>query len=389
MATLKDLCTEAICMDFRLAAGKNGLNNPVYGVHMIENPEISRFLNGNEVVFVTGSGLNQTFTLLDLIQSFKRQNCSGIFINIGPYIPNLPPQVIEFCNQQNLPLFIIPWEIRMAEIMRVFCIRIAQCTDRHRQLFHALKTALYFPRQEESYLPEFEANGLRTDLNFCVCLMELSHYKNHPDDSAAQYQKLKTVLDALLFHTNIVSYIFPLDQYLLLLFADTPPAEIDVFLKKAIKSYQPFLKPGMCLYIGLSAREKGAARLSSAYEQAGQVLYLQKRRGARNEVLSFEKLGCYKILFNVKETQTLKNYFSETLGDLVKYDKLNRTAYCKLLNIYLQNNGSIKRCAQILSIHKNTALYRIHKIEEILQCDLSDLKTRLDCRLAFMIKDLL
>ena len=51
-------------MDITLTSGEKGIHNLVTWVHMVETIEASSFLEGGEIAFATGFGLNNRQTLL-------------------------------------------------------------------------------------------------------------------------------------------------------------------------------------------------------------------------------------------------------------------------------------------------------------------------------------
>lgn len=62
---------------------------------------------------------------------------------------------------------------------------------------------------------------------------------------------------------------------------------------------------------------------------------------------------------------------------LMVYDKKKGTSLCELLRVYLENNMSTTQSARKLYIHKNTFLYRLAKVKEIMDLDFSDPDVRL------------
>ena len=61
----------------------------------------------------------------------------------------------------------------------------------------------------------------------------------------------------------------------------------------------------------------------------------------------------------------------------------------EILYTFLQEDGSYIQTASRLFMHRNTLLYKINKIHEILKVDLSDPKVRFEINLGFMVKKLL
>ena len=121
---LSDLYESVKNQDMTLVAGEQGMGNVVRRLHMVESNAISSFLDGQEIAFTTGVGLSSEETLLDLAKSNNEHKASGMVVNIGPFIKEIPKDVIDYCNQEGFPLFAVPWQVHMAEIMRTFCYMI-------------------------------------------------------------------------------------------------------------------------------------------------------------------------------------------------------------------------------------------------------------------------
>ena len=66
---LRDLCEQVKDYGMELIAGRNGLGRPVRWVHMVENQEIANFLEGQEIAFATGIGLQTQEDLCGLVKS--------------------------------------------------------------------------------------------------------------------------------------------------------------------------------------------------------------------------------------------------------------------------------------------------------------------------------
>ena len=85
----------------------------------------------------------------------------------------------------------------------------------------------------------------------------------------------------------------------------------------------------------------------------------------------------------------MREYYQDTIGVLDEYDKLKDTELKKLLRLYINNNRSEKKVAELLFLHRNTVNYRISKIKKLLDCDLSDTEEFVRIYLAFCIENLL
>jgi DNA-binding PucR family transcriptional regulator len=71
-------------------------------------------------------------------------------------------------------------------------------------------------------------------------------------------------------------------------------------------------------------------------------------------------------------SQNLVHLCNNELIALVLYDKKNGTNLVTVLQSYLLHERNTSETAKALYIHRNTMLYKIHKIEEIIGCSLED-----------------
>ena len=75
---LQRLIKKVSRMDIALIAGENGIHNLVSWVHMVETAVASDFLDGGEIAFTTGIGLNGPDDLLELISLMYNKKVAGV-----------------------------------------------------------------------------------------------------------------------------------------------------------------------------------------------------------------------------------------------------------------------------------------------------------------------
>lgn len=83
---------------------------------------------------------------------------------------------------------------------------------------------------------------------------------------------------------------------------------------------------------------------------------------------------CLSILREEFPEQTL---YHSALYKIQEFDIQNHTDYLPTLICYLQNNCSMNTTADMLEIHRNSLLYRIRKIEELLGFEIADSEERI------------
>ena len=378
---LSDLYERIKNQDITLIAGERGMGNIVRWLHMVESNAISSFLDGQEIAFTTGVGLTGDETLLDLVKSNNEHKASGMVINIGPFIKEVPKDVIDYCNKEGFPLFTVPWRVHMAEIMRSICYIITESDKYNLELSSAVKNAIFFSNQEELYVPQLERNNFLPTWTYCITVVEI--VENGEKVSEEKLQRYLKNMENYMIFSRKKTFVFELGGNIILLFAGYVEAMVKKTVTEMLKRCN--FQKEQC-YIGIGRATPNAQNIGKSYRQACQVLKLQKNTQNDKGVVAYQDLGIYTLLMDIENEEVINEYYAETIQKLVEYDKLNQTNYCEVLQCYLEHSGSVKETAEAMFVHRNTINYKINKIEEMLNCDLSELDTRLLYSIAFMLK---
>ena len=103
----------------------------------------------------------------------------------------------------------------------------------------------------------------------------------------------------------------------------------------------------------------------------------------------YSDMGIYKLLMGIEDKDIIEEYYDKTIRPLLDYDRKNNSDLTVVLRSYLDHNGSVRETADELYVHRNTINYKLNKISEILGMDLSQLDSRLQLRVGFMLQDML
>ncbi|MBC6696299.1 PucR family transcriptional regulator ligand-binding domain-containing protein [Terrisporobacter mayombei] len=371
-----------------LIAGESGLNNKVRWTHIVESEEIARFLQGEEIVFTTGVSINNDIDLLNIIKITKYQNASGIIVNTGKYVNKISKEVIDYCNENNHPLFIMPWEIRIPDIMRNLTIKILESERTYTEISNAIKDAIFLPTHEELYIQTLEKVGFKCDWNYIVSIIELEAnddtLKNIPNHAEA----VKSYIEDNLSYIKNNYFAVNVGNSVVIVFYNKTDLEVDKVLKKlyiGIDKYFNKLK----FYVGIGKHTNDLKNLYRGYEEAKNVAKINRLISNNNVHIRYSEVAIYRLLLGMENKDIIKEFHDETIGDLEVYDKVNNTDYVELLISYFDNNCKINETAKSLYLHRNTVNYKINKIEEILDLNLNDIGDKSKIYLSLMIRYLL
>jgi purine catabolism regulator len=140
---------------------------------------------------------------------------------------------------------------------------------------------------------------------------------------------------------------------------------------------------------GVGRPHGGVEGIRQTYQEADGALTLGAGVLGTGQVAHFAELGLYRLLLALRTTSELDAFHQETLGTLAEYDRRNDGELVKTLDAYFACLGSPTEAAERLHVHRNTLLYRLHRIQEIAGVDLSDAETRLALHLSLRVGDVL
>ncbi|MEE1342134.1 MAG: PucR family transcriptional regulator ligand-binding domain-containing protein [Lachnospiraceae bacterium] len=369
----------------KLIAGKGGLNHLVQWVHIIEDEDVSKFLHGQELVFTTGILLKEKGQLLEFTKKLYASDVSAFLVNLGPNIATVPNEVIQYCNEVELPLFVMPWETPMVDVTRDFCHRIMKHDAKEDNLVTTLKNIIFKIGDVETQIQQMERSGFDRDSTFTfVAIMleeEKSYHQGEKMDKIARSAEEagRNIQDTYLsFHHK---------GALVVVLVDYKKEKIDQFIHdfSSLAAWR-LGEDSKKLKLGISQNIQGISKQEENLSKAIAAMFIS---GKEHKVLYYDALDIYKLLISIKDRNVLKECYQEIIGKLRQYDKENETDLCDFLKVYISCNGSQQVVAKELYIHRNTVNNQLKKIEKITGFNPMDIKTQVKIYLGFCIEKLI
>lgn len=141
------------------------------------------------------------------------------------------------------------------------------------------------------------------------------------------------------------------------------------------------------IYLGVGSVVTDFHHYFTSYNQSLQALNVVENRFKSKGYALFEELGSYTILHRLDES-TVKMFMKNQLGTIRNYSGKNKVDLWNTLRTYLYCNGNVKRTAEKLFMHRSTLIYRIEKIESLLEVDLTDSDVRFNLMMAYKLYDM-
>lgn len=329
--------------------------------------------------------------LPELLEECIRKKLAGLVILTGSeYISQLPPYIIHRADEAKFPVFAMPWEIKLIDVTREITNLIVYDQLERKKIRRFLGYLLFSPVAELQQAIDNAALETITihKYNF-VAIFSLSQILPAAEKDTLE-EKLQQQIEALCQAQNILSYTMIYGSSVIVLVSAADKQQINkqqLFLKNARAALSSFCNDEHLL-LALGTIYKDPKNIRSSYEEALSTLHImQKMRDLTTAC--YQELGIYRLLLQLQENEELSIYYKNQLDKLISYDKDNAAGLLDTLAAYLETRGNITRTAQKLYIHRNTLLYRLNKIQELLHKDLDDARTCMELYLAIIIKDFL
>lgn len=118
MVTCREILELDICSKLKLLGGAEGLDRVVSWPFIKNMDTISEWIHGGELIFVIGAKEDISERgLLALMDEAIRMEIAGVVMLQGEdYIKSIPKSVIKFSNEHSLPLFKMPFMLKLIDI---------------------------------------------------------------------------------------------------------------------------------------------------------------------------------------------------------------------------------------------------------------------------------
>lgn len=364
----------------QLLAGERGLQNCMRWVYVSEDYTTTDFLYGGELILTTGvlSGKSEGW-LLHLLHSIFRQHACGLIVNEGPYLDRrkIPQEVLDFCNTQDFPLFVMPWHIHIYDITRDFCDRIFTDARHDEAVGRAFLTLLNHEAAQGPALQLLAEQGFAQQGPYYVVQLQIS-----PDAPA----------DPVL-RDWISAFLLPFPAFALL--ENSNPwlvcrADERDTVQELVENLQTGLQarfPNRTVAAGIGGQVPELNQLANSLEQAQAALRWGKSQALNRA--SYDDMGFFRLLLEVPNRAFLENYVREQLGTVLDYDARHASDFAQTLYLYLVHQGSIQAIAAQSFFHRNTISHRIGILRDKLGYRLDDPAVSFQLLTAFQIRDFL
>jgi purine catabolism regulator len=169
----------------------------------------------------------------------------------------------------------------------------------------------------------------------------------------------------------------------------TDTSSVETLAKSLRQALETELRHGQVsdvVSIGMGRPDHGIHGIRRSHQEARQALTLGRRLHGSGHVTDYDDLGIYRLILAAESLPELRVFQDESLQELVEYDRIHSSNLIQTLEAFFAANCSPKEAASILSVHRNTVLYRLDRIGSITGQDLDDPEVRLRLHLALHVR---
>ncbi len=377
--TIEDMMTvSGARYKIKMEAGKHGWSNSISWILMIEDMTILQNFAGKDLAVTTGLGFRQPRQQLELVKELSHLGASGLIINTGMYIMEIPQKVRTFCDDNDFPLMTVPWDIPLFDMIKDLNMRILLQGITDDEISDALIQAIKAPGDTESsrkrLLPHFDVDG-----TFQVVLIEPG---NLDTMDTVERRRISFQLQIYLESISHNASFFYYDAVFALVVNDVPEDHLRDLLDRFVKRLEVRM-PDRRIWVGIGSPMKDLRNLHLAYRRAQAAVRMAAKQD--KNMVWFDEMGIYKMLSLIPDPLLRKEMGEDLLMPLLAHDKAHGTDYVEMLEIYLETGGSIKAVAEQTFTHRNTAIYRLGNIRKLLGNDLESPEDRLRYQIACML----
>ena len=367
MFQCKDLLMIPSMEKAKVIAGKEGLDRGIRWAYKVESMDFSRWIHGQELLIVSTPVIKSPeFDLFLLIKNAAENQMSGVLLLAGEdYVKSIQKEVLQLCKKKRFPVIALPWNVPLVDVFEELGHAIAY----HDQMDSGkedLLSGIIFGNNMDPDVLRMQSEMIGYDINPPQKIFAVHFYKKGENAVSMTKAEKETAVKAIgdtMEKAGFPALISHYSNNVAGIFGSGEEGQKNV-LKEAAGHLKEVLD-GYHFYFGCGRECASLERLKESFQEASKCIVLGKKLGRDGQVLFWENLGFYHLLMAFDSKEPLDRYSHAVIGGLLQYDRENHSKLLETLEVYLEQNCSLKHTAEILYTHRNTVKYRITRIVEI------------------------
>lgn len=381
--------------DVSVVAGKEGLKNKIFWVHIAESAgseeELWSLLKPDDFIIIKGGFLKEggkTFT--DITEKAVELKLSGILVFKNTFMPEIPKTCLTMADQNNIPVFLLDKPISMAVEIQYYMLLMIAADKQERHSVNKIIKDICFGAPENADLRIQRANFLGynlnrkhsgiimriTDSDTCLPVQIDEDLQNMCEDSFYGYEQ-----------SNALWFVNENDVIALLPWHTGSDKDIISCCRQLLKKIRT-KRPELTVVTGIGSGTKEIDRFRGSIVEADNIVQLMMVREYTNEVKTYRDMYADLLLYKLRNDPTAIDMCQSLIEPIEEYDNNRGSNLYKILKTYLAEGRNITQTSKLLYVHRNTLIYQINKIQEITGVNLNNPDDEFKVRMACLIHDL-
>lgn len=382
--SIKQIVDSQLLRGVRIAAGFSGESNIVSWVNVMEILDSPDSVQRGELLVTTGYNLQNQKLYRELITNLKNNGVSGIAIQPGYYIDEIPLYILSEADRLGFPVLEVPKNLTFSDILRVLIQKINRNKSENnlsdetaKSMFQTMNQVLkqysagLFEEDTKKAAHLFYIHPINlyavSETTAGICMNRIISYLTDLAD-ACEYQQAKngTAMFLMIFETE--------SKYLSMIY--------DFSIELTFLSEQQ----GINYYVGVD-RLKSYEALNLAFEHVLECTQLLASIHAKRGVCTYDNMTFMKMFGILHQNEHSFVSDNQALQILLNYDRINQTNYVQTLRFYLADNCNASKTASRLYIHRHTLQKRLNKIYDLCGINPDDYYARLYMSISLLFHD--
>ncbi|WP_207636812.1 PucR family transcriptional regulator [Hungatella hathewayi] len=153
--TLREMMRTGPFQELQVIAGKEGLDNPIRYVGVLEAPDSVDFVKEYEFVLTTGYVFsNQTERMMEMIRKLHEHGAAALGIKMFRYVQTIPEEAKKLADEYRFPIFFIPNKYSWHELILPMILNIS-ATGSEEGVFYQDYDQLIYGMQHSQTIYDF------------------------------------------------------------------------------------------------------------------------------------------------------------------------------------------------------------------------------------------
>lgn len=370
MPVVRELLDIYQLKDIKVLAGMGGLENRVGTVTVMEVPETTRYLRGEDFLITSLYSVgNDAEKQCELVRSLLETKSACLAIKLGKYAERLSDEMLEIANQNEFPILFIPPDMTYIQIIMSVMNSILTEKSMEPILEKFVQDVIFETYSDERLMVE---RARILDINLTANVFQVIIIQFTGDDMIPEPQQkiLKFMTRQLLSYIRELSRIetassLTLKNHAVLLLEGQSKEDLDEsgkYLKEELIKRMKHGFPGSVWRMGMGCMDGGLTGIRRSYTTARKAIETGLLLMENEDIYCYEELKLYCQLREMLMHNPV-SFYEEGLG------QIENEALIQTLEMYYACDCNLDQTAQAMFTHKNTVKYRIKKIKELTGLD--------------------